>query len=51
MDKIWVDRLIVGAKTFKEVPESRKNKVKELLKDLLDNEEITKEEYDNIVNS
>lgn len=51
MDKIWVDRLIAGAKTFSEVPESRKRKVKELLDNLLNNEEITKEEYDNIINS
>lgn len=51
MDKIWVDRLIAGTKTFKEVPESRKNKVKELLDNLLNNEEITKEEYDNIINN
>ena len=48
MDKIWVDRLIAGSKKFGEVPESRKEKVKEILNNLLNNEKITKEEYDDI---
>ena len=51
MDKIWVDRLIAGSKKFGEVPESRKERVKELLTNMLNNEEVTKEEYDNIINS
>lgn len=49
MNKIWADRLIAGTRTFDEVPQSRKNDVKELLIEYVNEGKITKEQYQKII--
>lgn len=54
MDKIWANRLVAGTRTWAEMPESRRPRVKrELAKRVADGEitaerykEITGEDYD-----
>ena len=50
MVSIWADRLIDGDKwTWDDVPSSRKKAVKAELKKRVKDEDITPEEYENIV--
>lgn len=48
VNKIWVKQLIVGAKTWNEVPFSRKVAIKNLLQNMVNNGEITEEQYTSI---
>lgn len=45
MNEIWVKRLIAGTKLFSEVPESRKEQIKEILQSRL-----TEEIFNDIIN-
>lgn len=49
MNEIWANRLIAGTKIWAEVPASRKNGVKNALKGRVASEEISAEQYENIV--
>lgn len=48
MNEIWANRLIAGTKTWAEVPSSRKNAVKAVLADRVEEEVITVEQYESI---
>lgn len=48
MDKIWANRLIAGTKTWDEMPKSRQNGVKNILKERVETGEITAEQYQTI---
>ena len=47
--EIWANRLIAGTKTWAQVPASRKNGVKNELKNRVASEEISVEQYEEIV--
>ena len=49
MNKIWADRLVAGTKTWDEVPASRKEPVKEILRGYVESGKITEERYEEIV--
>lgn len=49
MNEIWANRLIAGTKTWAEVPASRKNGVKNVLRGRVESGEITAEQYEEIV--
>lgn len=49
MNKIWAKQLVLGAKTWNEVPTIRKSAIKIILQEMIENEEITEEQYVNIV--
>lgn len=49
MNEIWANRLIAGTKTWAEVPASRKNGVKSVLRGRVVSGEISPEQYENIV--
>ncbi len=48
MNAIWANRLVAGTKTWADVPTSRKNGVRAILRDRVANETITKERYEEI---
>lgn len=48
MNKIWVNQLIAGTKTWNEMPASRRSAVKEMLLEKLEKNEISKEQYESI---
>lgn len=48
MNEIWANRLIAGTKTWKEVPASRKKAVKAVLKERVEQNAITAEQYQSI---
>lgn len=48
MNEIWANRLIAGTKTWDEVPNSRKNAVKNVLRGRVESGEITAEQYEEI---
>lgn len=48
MNKIWVNQLIAGTKTWAEMPISRRKDVKEILAEKLRNGEINAEQYEAI---
>lgn len=47
--EIWANRLIAGTKTWIQVPASRKNGVKNELKNRVESGEISAEQYEKIV--
>lgn len=49
MNVIWANRLIVGTKVWAQVPQSRKPGVKAVLKERVENGEITQQRYEEIV--
>ena len=49
MYEIWANRLIAGTKTWTQVPASRKNGVKNELKNRVASGEISPEQYEEIV--
>lgn len=49
MDKIWANRLVAGAKTWSDVPASRKNTVKAELDSRVNDGIITMEQYEEIL--
>lgn len=49
MNEIWANRLIAGTKTWSEVPASRKNAVKNVLRGRVESGEISAEQYASIV--
>lgn len=49
MNNIWANRLIGGTKTWEDVPESRKDGVKTVLLERVDNGFITMEQYIDII--
>ena len=49
MNEIWANRLIAGTKTWAEVPASRKNAVKNVLRGRVASGEISPEQYEDIV--
>lgn len=49
MNEIWANRLIAGTKTWAQVPASRKNGVKMVLLERVNNGTITIEQYQEIV--
>lgn len=48
MNEIWANRLIAGTKTWAEVPASRKNAVKAVLKGRAGSGAITEAQYEGI---
>lgn len=46
IEEIWANRLIGKTRTWSEVPEKRKNNIKQILKARVMNKEITEEEYE-----
>ena len=48
MNEIWANRLIAGTKTWDEVPASRKNAVKNVLRGRVESGEITPEQFEEI---
>lgn len=48
MNEIWANRLVAGTKAWKDVPASRKNAVKAVLRGRVANETITAERYEEI---
>lgn len=50
MNKIWVNRLIAGTQTWNNVPTSRKNAIKEILRQYVKENKITEDKYNEIVN-
>ena len=48
MSEIWANRLIAGTKVWAQVPASRKNGVKAVLRERVENGEITGERYEEI---
>ena len=48
MNEIWANRLVAGTKTWAEVPASRKNAVKDVLRSRVESEAITAEKYTEI---
>ena len=48
MNEIWANRLIAGTKTWDEVPASRKNPVKNVLRGRVESGEITPEQFEEI---
>lgn len=48
MDKIWANRLIAGTKTWKQVPDNRKDAVRAELKSRVAAGKITPEKYEAI---
>lgn len=49
MNEIWANRLIAGTKTWAQVPASRKNNVKAILINRVNEKEITQDKYEEIV--
>lgn len=49
MNEIWANRLIAGTKMWSQVPMSRRNGVKAVLRSRVENGEITEEQYTEIV--
>ncbi len=49
MNEIWANRLVAGTKTWTDVPASRKNGVKAVLRGRVANETITPERYEEII--
>ncbi len=49
MNEIWANRLVAGTKAWADVPASRKNGVKAVLRGRVANETITPERYEEIV--
>ena len=49
MNERWANRLIAGTKTWAEVPASRKNAVKNVLRGRVESDEISAEQYASIV--
>ena len=49
MDKIWANRLIAGSKTWAEVPEKRKEGVRQELEARVASGEITQEKMNEII--
>ena len=49
MNRIWANRLEAGTKTWNEVPSNRKNGVKTILLEDVENGVITEEQYNEIV--
>ena len=45
MNEIWANRLVAGTKAWTDVPASRKNAVKEVLRGRVANNTITAEQY------
>ena len=48
MNIIWANRLVAGTKTWTQVPQSRKSGVKAVLKERVEDGEITPERYKEI---
>ncbi|MDE7244228.1 MAG: XkdX family protein [Oscillospiraceae bacterium] len=48
MNEIWANRLVAGTKAWAEVPASRKNAVKEVLRVRVEDKAITAEQYEEI---
>ena len=48
MNEIWANRLIAGTKTWDEVPDSRKEGVKEALAERVHKGELAAEKYEEI---
>lgn len=48
MNKIWANRLIAGTKTWDEMPASRRNAVKAILAERVEDNEITADRYKEI---
>ena len=48
MNEVWVNRLIAGTKTWEEVPDSRKDGVKQVLIERVQKGEVTPEKYEEI---
>lgn len=48
MNEIWANRLIAGTKAWKDVPASRKGAVEEILRNRVENEIITAEQFKEI---
>lgn len=48
MDKIWANRLIEGTKEWNEVPPARKDNIRELLREKVEDNTITAERYKEI---
>jgi hypothetical protein len=49
MNKIWADRLVAGTKKWKDVPKSRKEAVKAILLEMVEEGTLTEEHYQQIV--
>jgi hypothetical protein len=49
MNKIWADRLIAGTRTWRQVPASRKEAVRAILLQMVEDGELTAERYQEIV--
>lgn len=49
MNIIWANRLVAGTKTWTQVPQSRKSGVKAVLKERVEDGEITPQRYQEIV--
>ena len=48
MNRIWANRLEAGTKTWEEVPASRRDAVKAIIAEDVDNGKITAEQYEEI---
>ena len=48
MNDIWANRLVAGTKAWAEVPASRKNVVKDVLRGRVESETVTAERYEEI---
>lgn len=48
MNEIWANRLVAGTKAWSDVPASRKNAVKEVLRGRVVSEIITAERYEEV---
>ena len=49
MNKIWAKQLVLGVKVWSDVPASRRAAVKGLLQGMIENGDITEEQYNSIV--
>lgn len=48
MNEIWANRLVAGTKVWAEVPASRRNAVREVLRSRVASESITAEKFEEI---
>ena len=49
MERIWANRLIAGTKTWEQVRKDRKDAVKAILKQDVENNKLSAERYEEIV--
>lgn len=50
MNKIWANRLIAGTQIWSNVPASRKETIKEILRQYVNENKITEDKYNEIIN-